>query len=611
MKTNCARERDAKSLAAAFVTLLSLFLWQGTEARAQWATSGNNISNTNTGNVGIGTVAPSQIFHVHGVGTWAGTRVTTSGTGSTINDGVNFGYDEAYGAFVWNRETTPIVFATSNAERMRLDAAGNLGIGTTNPQAQLQIGGYTTFNNPTAPTYSQFINNAFYSGGWKYQNSDAASVLQLKDGLTYLNAPTGSAGAALGWTERFKINAAGNVGIGTSTPATKVSVYDTSDWPATNNGALYVEATNPVGAGLNLAANTSGGRNFLLLSTGTWSSPGAGSFGIFDVSAGSYASSYRFVINSAGNVGIGNNSPAYKLDVAGNVNAAGLCLSDGCKTAWSQVGGGTGGGSSQWTTTGANIYYSTGSVGIGTNTPALPFDLRSSVSRVARFTGTGNVHMGVQIDAVAGWNSNLVLMNGGVEKWYLGNRAGSADRFSLIESTGTNEILSVTQNGRVGIGTTNPSTALHVVGDITVTGNIAAKYQDVAEWVPSSQKLAAGTVVVLDRAKANHVLASMSAYDTGVAGVVSEQPGVILGQAGEDKLMVATTGRVRVRVDATRGAIQIGDLLVTSDVSGVAMKSEPIAIGGRQMHAPGTIIGKALESLASGKGEILVLLSLQ
>jgi hypothetical protein len=74
---------------------------------------------------------------------------------------------------------------------------------------------------------------------------------------------------------------------------------------------------------------------------------------------------------------------------------------------------------------------------------------------------------------------------------------------------------------------------------------------------------------------------------------------------------VATTGRVKIKVDATRGPIHIGDLLVTSDVPGMAMKSEPVNIGGVQIHRPGTLIGKALEPLAKGKGEILVLLSLQ
>ena len=76
-------------------------------------------------------------------------------------------------------------------------------------------------------------------------------------------------------------------------------------------------------------------------------------------------------------------------------------------------------------------------------------------------------------------------------------------------------------------------------------------------------------------------------------------------------MLVATTGRVKVKVDATNGPIQIGDLLVTSGKEGLAMKSVPVEIGGVQIHRPGTLIGKALEPIASGQGSILVLLSLQ
>jgi hypothetical protein len=150
----------------------------------------------------------------------------------------------------------------------------------------------------------------------------------------------------------------------------------------------------------------------------------------------------------------------------------------------------------------------------------------------------------------------------------------------------------------------------HFEGNVTGT-SIRANYQDVAEWVPSATDLDPGTVVVLSRDRSNAVSPATSSYDSTVAGVVSAQPGVILGEGGADKEMVATTGRVRVKVDATRGPIAIGDLLVTSDRRGYAMRSEPLDLGGVAIHRPGTIIGKALEALPGGEGEILVLLSLQ
>jgi hypothetical protein len=96
-----------------------------------------------------------------------------------------------------------------------------------------------------------------------------------------------------------------------------------------------------------------------------------------------------------------------------------------------------------------------------------------------------------------------------------------------------------------------------------------------------------------------------------VAGVISAQPGIALGERSDNKVLVATTGRVKIKVDASQAAIQVGDLLVTSDKPGIAMKSQPLSLAGVQIHRPGTLIGKALEPLAKGQGEILVLLSLQ
>jgi hypothetical protein len=312
-----------------------------------------------------------------------------------------------------------------------------------------------------------------------------------------------------------------------------------------------------------------------------------------------------------------------------------------------------------------------GKLGIGTAAPGYSLDVQASAQWVARFKKTDATNGGIIVDSATGWNPNLALAVNGTIKWYMNNNvtAPIADSLQFWESTGAYARLTITQagnvgvgiaapvysldvnggtngfrakaassssndtiatfesasgiqaivraNGYVGLGTTSPTAKLHVVGNgyltgnLTIDGNIAAKYQDVAEWVQSSQQLSAGTVVVLDHTKSNQVIASSQAYDTRVAGVISLQPGITLGENGAGKVLVATTGRVKVKVDATAGPIQVGDLLVTSDKEGIAKKSEPLNLGGVAIHRPGTLIGKALEPLDKGTGEILVLLSLQ
>jgi hypothetical protein len=221
---------------------------------------------------------------------------------------------------------------------------------------------------------------------------------------------------------------------------------------------------------------------------------------------------------------------------------------------------------------------------------------------------SGSLRWGNGAQAALSWDTDKAIIYG---------LAGNDLSFG---ANGTFNQLYIKSGGNVGIGTVpSPNSTYkldvngtaHISGNVTIDGNLAAKYQDVAEWVPASEQLTAGTVVVLDSTKSNQVTSSSVSYDTRVAGVISEQPGLALGEKSEGKVLVATTGRVRVKVDASKGPIHVGDLLVTSDIPGVAMKSEPVNLGGVQLHRPGTLIGKALEPLEKGKGEILVLLSLQ
>jgi hypothetical protein len=250
---------------------------------------------------------------------------------------------------------------------------------------------------------------------------------------------------------------------------------------------------------------------------------------------------------------------------------------------------------------------SVGNVGVGTAAPGARLDVGAGAA--ARGAGTDLLVGG-------GGNSPQVELYGATKSSAVAHDEALGGMVFYTNGPSFSPSLFVANSGKVGVGTTSPQNTLDVAGSINAAGAItgstfSATYQDIAEWVPSTQKLQAGTVVVLDSGLTNHVVASAAPYDTRVAGVVSAEPGVILGVPGEGKVMVATTGRVRVKVDATRGAIKVGDLLVTSGVEGAAMKSVPVDLGGTQIHRPGTIIGKALEPLEKGVAEILVLLSLQ
>jgi hypothetical protein len=412
--------------------------------------------------------------------------------------------------------------------------------------------------------------------------------------------------------------ASGNTGVGTTSPTYKLQVNGNG---GTGGDSVLVTDSNTASTAVDIANTSSGAKKWRLQSVGSSASGRVGNFELVEMGADLKA----LVVQPGGNVGIGTTSPGYSLDVQSNAQWAArfkktdsthggiivesaasynpnIALSVNGTIKWYMNNNVANGDTLQfWESNGLYPRFTltqSGNVGIGATSPLQKLQVGTNTA-----TGTTTpdaISLGATYSSSARANPKLRVFDDNAGSVY---GIGVSDhQFDFMAPVSARYVWSVNGTEKMRLDDS---------GNLTVSGNIAAKYQDVAEWVPSTQKLSSGTVVVLDQTRTNEVIASSQAYDTRVAGVVSAQPGIALGESGNGKVLVATTGRVRVKVDASRAPIHIGDLLVTSDIAGVAMKSEAVNLGGVQLHRPGTLIGKALEPLEKGSGEILVLLSLQ
>ncbi|MFC1478633.1 hypothetical protein ACFL57_04165, partial [Candidatus Margulisiibacteriota bacterium] len=251
----------------------------------------------------------------------------------------------------WN-ETQ--VATTNTGHTLFAQNGGNVGIGTASPVEKLDINGnlrmqagnyiktdggnyarvwtpgQTIGSLPYMGTYGTGMSYlAKYDSGWKGIAGGTAAFLGVSEGqLTFANAPSAGADAALTWTDRFVIKQSGNVGIGTADPESSFHVAGT-----TGSGTQTVP-----GIHMFLRSGTQPEMQFYG-SGGTIIDFTDASGEDADWRLGANSTHFRigatttqtggFTILTDGKVGINNAVPAYDLDVVGTINASEAVLVNG------------------------------------------------------------------------------------------------------------------------------------------------------------------------------------------------------------------------------------------------------------------------------------------
>ncbi|MEM4325859.1 MAG: hypothetical protein QXU40_00975 [Candidatus Pacearchaeota archaeon] len=322
-------------------------LWTGNYSNVAFINKANSFGafnqsfNTNTlfidatnGRVGVGTTSPQGYgVHVHTTNTWTGIKFTTQNTGSSESDGGRFGYDDSVGQFIWNRENSNIVFATNNAEKVRITNTGNVGIGTTNPSGKLQVsGGNAIFDgnvgigttSPGASLDIVSVSAGIDKGLRIRQTTDPNQRIRLW-GSSTPDAGYLTFGDGTGWkfhfakdsdsgaTKFMTIQDNGNVGIGTTSPGYKLDIQGGNiRIGGLTAPGIYFDSTNGGVSGVNYIRSPDD--NYIQFNAGHNKAAGHG---------------FRFTIDTDqtevmriegnGNVGIGTTTPSQKLDVNGSV----------------------------------------------------------------------------------------------------------------------------------------------------------------------------------------------------------------------------------------------------------------------------------------------------
>jgi hypothetical protein len=410
-----------------------------------------------TGNVGIGTASPTTTLEVIG-----DIKIKQNSTFA------NYSLIDATEAlltlstFSVNSSTYPadIKFSPNQTERMRITSSGNVGIGTTAPGGLLALSGSvsdTALLGATAGATSNALFNLAPSSDNIVRYGLRLSATGNDLNLDYRKSTDGSPNTAM-TIQR----SSGNVGIGTTSPANKLTVSgDIGYTGVIGQGSIYGTPGNASFATMQLYNSATG-------------------FSIFNNQSYGYnfntGGTTRVAISNAGNVGIGTTNPLAKLHVESGVNSDVIRLTNinaeaqirfvhnvgtsytatlGSQTLGANNVGlvfrtGTGGGSNRMT------IDVNGNVGIGTTTPESKLHIAGVNGEAFRWSNSSTVY------------GKLSCGTAGARIDVTGANSGYGLSFSMDDSTK----MIILPSGNVGIGTTTPAQKLDVVGSIATSGSI-------------------------------------------------------------------------------------------------------------------------------------------
>jgi hypothetical protein len=208
--------------------------------------------------VGIGTSTPTYKLQIKGSGAQGAVVTSTSGSASLILENFTGSGNYAYIQYNGHSGSGLQFYDTANVTaRMTLDSSGNLGLGVSpsgwgsssaiSPVLVIKHNG----NALWSPNANETIltNNAYYTGtSWTYNGSfQATQYSQLAGVHRWLNAPSGTAGDAITFTQAMTLSAGGNLGLGETSPVNLLSLkYSATDFGASilvNNTSAASGAT--------------------------------------------------------------------------------------------------------------------------------------------------------------------------------------------------------------------------------------------------------------------------------------------------------------------------------------------------------------------------------